>query len=281
MMNVHRLKLRNITHISLLLVSVGAAASNADKPELNNTNSNASHNNSLLSAFEFNDLSRVVTVSVGPAWASPGKRQVLVLQPEIQKTYVPTNATSTLGYGEIFLGMERLFASSMKGQFGFAVAGATNANLYGDVWEDSNPKYNNYLYRYNVNHTHFALKGKVLKAFESSSYEPYLSGSVGVGFNHAYDFNVTPKIYEEVAPPLFKANTTTAFTYTVGAGVQKRMTSNWLVGLGYEFADWGASHLAKANGQTSGNGLALNHLYTNGLLLSITYQPQGANHATK
>jgi hypothetical protein len=43
------------------------------------------------------------------------------------------------------------------------------------------------------------------------------------------------------------------------------------VGAGYEFADWGKSGLNRAAGQTLNTGLALNHLYTNGVLVNLTY----------
>jgi hypothetical protein len=41
--------------------------------------------------------------------------------------------------------------------------------------------------------------------------------------------------------------------------------------MGYEFADWGQSHLGSAQGQTLGRGLSLQHLYTNGLMFNLTY----------
>jgi len=65
--------------------------------------------------------------------------------------------------------------------------------------------------------------------------------------------------------------TKTAFTYTLGAGFQRALSQNCQIGAGYEFADWGRSHLDRAFRQTLGNGLALNHLHTNGVLFNITY----------
>ncbi|HAT8718368.1 TPA: porin family protein, partial [Legionella pneumophila] len=62
-----------------------------------------------------------------------------------------------------------------------------------------------------------------------------------------------------------------AFTYTLGAGVQKSISEHWQLGVGYEFADWGKSELGRASGQTLNEGLKLNHLYTNGVVLNLTY----------
>ena len=74
-----------------------------------------------------------------------------------------------------------------------------------------------------------------------------------------------------IASPNFTTNTQTAFSYTLGAGIQKSFSKNWAAGIGYEFADWGNSQLNRAPDQTLGNGLALNHLYTHGLQFNITY----------
>ncbi|HHS9463875.1 TPA: outer membrane protein, partial [Legionella anisa] len=76
---------------------------------------------------------------------------------------------------------------------------------------------------------------------------------------------------EALPNPDFADHTKTAFTYTLGAGVQKALNDHWQIGAGYEFADWGKSELGRAFGQTMNSGLALNHLYTNGVLFNLTY----------
>ena len=69
----------------------------------------------------------------------------------------------------------------------------------------------------------------------------------------------------------FASNSTTAFTYTLGAGVQRQLNPHWQAGIGYEFADWGRSQLNRASGQTLNSGLSLSQLYTNGFLFNLTY----------
>jgi len=71
--------------------------------------------------------------------------------------------------------------------------------------------------------------------------------------------------------PDFASNTTTAFTYTLGVGVERHLNPHWQAGLGYEFADWGKSQLSRASRQTLNNGLSLSHVYTNGFLFNLTY----------
>ena len=178
--------------------------------------------------------------------------------------------THALLDGEVFLGIQKNLRDKLEGQIGLAVATTANAGLSGDIWDDADPQFNNYTYSYQVRHTHIALKGKLL-ADRGYVLTPWISGSVGVGFNQAHDFSNTPSISQAVAMPNFSSNTQTSFTYTVGAGVQKALNQHWQLGVGYEFADWGRSQLGRASGQTVNNGLSLSHLYTNGFLFNLTY----------
>ena len=164
--------------------------------------------------------------------------------------------------------MQRALSSIFIGQFGVAGAVSTDAHLSGAIWDDADPQFDNYTYKYQVQHGHVAIKGKIL-ADDGYWAMPWLSGSVGVGFNTAHHFDNTPTIFEAVKNPNFTSHTTTTFTYTVGAGLQKNLNQNWQIGVGYEFADWGKSQLGRAVGQTLNSGLKLDHLYTNGLMLTL------------
>ena len=213
--------------------------------------------------------SPVLTLSGGPAWNNNAPTQTIKLQPTVANTYNGKSSNQVLADGELFLGMQRLFNNKYTGQLGFAVAATSNAHLNGDIWVDADPAFNNFTYAYKVQHTHVAVKGKVLGDY-GLMVTPYLSGSVGVGFNRAHAFTATPKISTEIADPPFQAHTTTAFTYTVGAGIQRAINNHVQLGVGYEFADWGKSQLARATGQTLNNVLGLSNLYTNALQFSVS-----------
>lgn len=212
----------------------------------------------------------VSTFSIGPVWASPGRTQTLYLTPSIVKTYTASNATRTLADGEIFLGVQKTLPYDLYTHFGIAGALTSPVSVSGDIWDDADPTFNNYTYSFQLQHGHVALKAKVFKQ-TTYSLLPWVSGSVGVGFNRAYSFTNTPTIPEAIAQNNFGANTQTSFTYTVGAGFQKVINQNWQAGIGYEFADWGQSQLNAAQGQTLNSGLGLNHVYTNGLMFNLTY----------
>ncbi|KTC98570.1 outer membrane protein [Legionella erythra] len=213
---------------------------------------------------------KVITLSAGPAWYSSGTTQTVTLQPDVLKTYIGDSETRVLGTAEIFFGIQCLLTNQIYSQFGIAAAYAGNAKLRGDVLEDGDPNFNNFVYRYQLNHGRVGLKGKLLGDF-GYWVTPYVSGSVAVAFNHSFDWSLTPKIFEEVPAPPFASNTTTAFAYTVGAGLQAPLNKHWQLGLGYEFADLGKSQLGAAIGQSVNDRFKETHLYTHQLQFSATY----------
>lgn len=214
--------------------------------------------------------SGVATLSLGPVWESAGNTQTFYLAPNIEKTYATNHASHGLVDGELFLGIQKPLREKLEGQIGLEVATTGNASLSGHIWDDAESQFNNYTYSYQVRHTHVAIKGKLL-ADRGYIVTPWVSGSLGAGFNQSHNYSNTPTISEAVVMSNFASNTTTAFTYTLSAGVQRHLNQHWQAGIGYEFADWGRSQLNRASGQTLNSGLSLPHLYTNGFLFNLTY----------
>ncbi|MDF1684464.1 MAG: porin family protein [Legionellaceae bacterium] len=217
----------------------------------------------------------LIGLSAGPTWASANKTQTFYLQPDVQKSYVANHNNETFVTAELFFAGQkrwhpRLLTQPVVGQLGFAVAWSGDADVSGDVWEDANPNFNNFNYAYKINHTYVALKGRLLGEFDYV-LEPYISGSLGVGFNRAYNYSETPKIPEEVPAPGFEAHTKTAFSYTLGVGLQKAIMTHLQAAVGYEFSDWGQSQLARATGQTMNQGLSPKHLYAQQVQCSLFY----------
>lgn len=217
----------------------------------------------------------VVALSAGPTWTFGNESETFYLQPDVIKTYQASNHTVTFASGEIFLGWQNQLCitslnQSLLSQIGVAFAAAGNAELSGNIWEDANPEFDNYSYYYKINHAYFAIKGRLI-ANNASPIEPYITASIGVGYNRAYNFDIVAKIPEEVPAPAFRSNTMTTFSYTLGIGVQTNFSSPLQVAIGYEFADWGKVQLARAEGQTLNHGVSLNHLYANQLQITLIY----------
>lgn len=209
-------------------------------------------------------------MSLGPVWQNGGSTQTFNLTADIEKSYVVDKSSNVLIDGEVFLGMQIVLSSTLHGQLGLVVAATSNATLSGVIWDDGEPEFENFSYRYQIQHIHVAAKAKLLLD-QGYWLIPWVSGSIGVRFNDAHSFQSTPLIFEALPTPNFKSHTQMTFTYTVGASVQRAFNQHWQVGVGYEFADWGKSQLGRALGQTLNQGITLNHFYTNGLMFSLTY----------
>lgn len=212
----------------------------------------------------------VGAVSMGSVWESAGQTQTFYLSPNIIKTYAAEQTTHALFDGEVFVGIQKELPKAFLGQIGLSVAAISNAKLSGNIWDDADSTFNNYNYSYKIQHTHVAVEGKIL-ADRGYWFIPWVSTSLGIGFNNTHDFQNTPLVSEAVMMTNFASSTQTSFTYTLGAGAQKVLNPHWQIGAGYEFSDWGQSQLNRASGQTLNSGLSLNHLYTNGVLFNLTY----------
>jgi opacity protein-like surface antigen len=213
----------------------------------------------------------VLTIDGGAAWPQNVGAQTFYLAPGIIKTYDPTVSTDAMGIGEVFIGEQHAITTRIQGQLGLAFGITSNFHQSGDIWEDANPDFNNYLYQYAVDQKRIAVKGKLLTMPMNYQLSPYVAGSAGVGFNHLHGYSSTPKIEEESIQPPFGPHTTTSFTYTLGAGLQREINTHWGFGMGYEFSDLGKSWLSRAAGQSLNQGLGFSHLYTNGIIASLTY----------
>ena len=216
------------------------------------------------------DWTWVGSIAAGAVWARGGEAQTFYLAPEIEKTYAAKKSTNAIASGELFVGLQKPLTSQWLGQLGFAAAITGNTKLQGVIWDDADPQFGSYSYQYKVRNTRVAVKGKL---FLDKDYwiMPWVSISLGVGFNRTHDFTNTPLIFEALPNNNFTDHTKTSFTYTLGAGMQKSVGEHWQLGVGYELSDWGKSDLSRAFGQTMNSGLSLNHLYTNGVLLNLTY----------
>jgi len=211
-----------------------------------------------------------ISLSAGPAWGVKPSSQTLTLAPDIIKTYVPSTLAQTFAVGDVYLGCRHELHNNLDAQLGLAFMATSHATLPGYIYDDGLSQFNNYSYKYKLQHDHVAVKGRLL--WNTQKYlMPWVAASLGVGWNQAYSFTNTPLISQAVMMPNFTTKTTTAFTYTLGAGVQHALQNNLQVGVGYEFADWGKNQLGLAPSQTLGSGLNLTNFYVNGLMFNITY----------
>jgi len=213
----------------------------------------------------------VTTVSAGPGWSQNIHKQTFFLQPEIEKTYTEANANRVLAQGELFIGAQTPRTKYLAFNAGVALGMSSTQGYNGDIWEDANPAFNNFYYDYFLTHSYVALSGKVFIDGFDLSVVPYLHASIGVAFNQLHHFSAAPFISEEIPAPVFKPNTTSSFTYILGAGMQRALNKQWLVGAEYTFSDWGNGQFSKAQGQTLNNTPRFSNFYVNSLMFNISY----------
>lgn len=146
----------------------------------------------------------------------------------------------------------------------------SEASLSGLNWDDTDLLFAHHSYRCKIQLSHVAAKSCILMD-KGYWLMPWISARLGIGFNSAHFFQNTPLNYEAIFNQKFASHTQTAFTYTLGAGVQKVPNQNWTVGVGYEVTDWGKSQLGRATEQTLNIGIGVNHFYTNAILFNLTY----------
>ncbi|MBA2655747.1 MAG: porin family protein [Tatlockia sp.] len=219
---------------------------------------------------ESSEWSGVATISGGSSWVKAGETQTFYLAPQIVKTYVAQKSSHVLATGNLFLGIQKNLDQQWIGQLGLEGAITSQANLQGIIWDDADPRFDNYRYQYKLQQSRIALKGKLL---HKTNYwlTPWVSGSLGVGFNRAYNYTNTPLIPEAIPNTNFRNHCNTSLAYTISAGVQKAINQHLHGGVGYEFADWGKSNLGSATGQSLNSGLHLNHFITNSILLYLSF----------
>ncbi len=168
-------------------------------------------NNALTSA--------VVSISAGPAWENEGDSQTLSLQPEVEKYYTSSNQHHSLMNSQLFLAVQQALSlpvmrnTNATGQFGLNFVTTGNAKPSGNIWDDADPTFNNYTYHYQIQHKEVSAKARLLVDSGYMSIKPFVSASVGVGFNRAYHFNNIPLISEAVASTNYSSPTTTAITW--------------------------------------------------------------------
>ena len=216
------------------------------------------------------DNTWVSTLSFGPLITTSGNNQTIFLSPEIEKTYSVTKSNNTLASGAFFLGLQTVLSPQWLGQLGLMFGAVTKTTLQGSIWDDADPQFDNYKYQYHIQNSRVAVQGKLL-INKNHLLIPWISGSIGAGFNRSYSFKNMPLIYEAIPNNNFSSQIRSTLTYSLGVGVQHALKQHWQIGLGYEFVDWGKSQLGRAACQTLNSGPQLNHLYTNGILINLTY----------
>lgn len=221
------------------------------------------------------NIDRIISFSIGPSWSNNGQSQTLTLQPNVQNHYQASFRNNVFPYGEIFFGMEKQLEKSLWAQLGVELGAGGTARFRGDIWENANPNTIDNTYSYKVNEGRILAKMKLLADLNFYGTRPFANVGLGGGFNHAYGYETQPTTPNgPVSAYRFNSKVSKSFAWTAGFGFEEILNEHWHASIGYEFANWGKSQLGSAYTQTVGEGLVVNNIYLNTLLLTLTYYIQ-------
>lgn len=226
---------------------------------------------SLWPILETKNCSPLVTLSLGPAWISAVKTRSFHIRTTTDNAFHYNRQTEITGAGEIFVGWQAPINLNLLGQIGIVLAGSLNTPINGNISQANVMDPTRYTYRYDVNHRHAALKLK-LTTDTNTVVQPYLSAALGMGSNQASHLTIRPNLTSlDLQPIPITTDNANGMIYSLGLGIQSAYTQNWHLGLGYEFADWGALQLAAATSNGFNKRINTQHLYANQVLFSLTY----------
>lgn len=133
------------------------------------------------------------------------------------------------------------------------------------------PSADNYKYSYKVQSKQLLVEGKLLGKIKEQIH-PYLLLGIGTAFNKNYGYKTNvPSFFTYT--PMFSNNTQTNFSYELGAGIDLGVYGGWRIGAGYRFSGLGKANFgaAEIDAIPIGNTLIQSNLYTNQVLIQLTY----------
>lgn len=218
----------------------------------------------------------IVTLGAGVASSSDvGESQNFPIHNPVTDefyNYSANQSNRSAGLFEGFLGAEWNVYPNWLVQAGLDYNQTTSLQAKGTFVQGADAgSADTYSYQYYVASKQLLVAGKLLYSLKER-YRPYLLAGLGATFNDAYHYstNVPPFL---TFTRQYANNTTTSFSYAIGAGIDVDITCYLRAGLGYRFTDLGQAQLGNAIiDTTSVSGtLSQSHLYTNELLAQLTW----------
>lgn len=186
--------------------------------------------------------------------------------------YVPQDKSQTKKNFEAYLGVERSISSTWMIQSGIAYTQSGSFDLKGNLVQGVDVQSSDQFdYQYKMRTQQILAQGKLMYS-KLHKFYPYALLGLGVSFNSATNFSTS-------VPPLitftreYQNNTSSAFAYRIGAGVDMDITQHIRIGASYRFANLGLIKLGSAtiNGISVSGQLSQSNLYVNEGLIQLTY----------
>lgn len=225
----------------------------------------------LLPTFVFAGPRPVISLSVGADHTNVFSTKSITFIPPFQNTYIGTHHYDTEAVLGIFLGEEIECRQAWTWQLGVSYFQNNEFTAEGNVYQFSDPAFNNFTYQYNIQSKRLAIETKISRAFQQI-WHPYVSAGIGAARNDAYGYTELPNTSDAVPMTQpFASHTTTSFIYLVGLGMDVDLQQHLRAGVSYRFVSLGQASLGSTPLQAAPNTLSHSHLNTNEFLVQISY----------
>lgn len=219
-------------------------------------------------------LHPVMTISGGIATAQVGRTQTLTMDDDFTTyAYAKNGAYSSKMIWGTFIGTEIPLHPDWALQLGFgyyqpASFSSGTGILTQGIDESSSDQYP---YSYQVISRQLLAEGKLLWRVKER-FHPFATLGLGAAFNYAYNYTVTIPPFTAFSPQ-FTSHSNTAFSYSVGAGMDIDINKNWRIGGGYRYTDLGKTKLGAGliDATPFTSTLTQSNLYAQEVMANITY----------
>ncbi len=218
----------------------------------------------------FASVRPVASLSAGVDVVNIHMTQNITILAPFQNSYVANTRIEDF-VGGLFVGFETPLFSQVLGQLGVSYYENSGYLAQGIVYQFTDPAMGNLFYQYSIQSQRLLLEGKLLTTCHQK-YHPFINVGLGRTKNTASDYIETPVVSTSVPmTPGFGNNTSYSFTYLIGAGIEMDIDPHTRLGLMYRYVNLGKANLGTTPLQESTTTLSNNPLYTNEVMLQLTY----------
>lgn len=217
----------------------------------------------------FSEKQFIATLTGGADFVHIGQARNVSLLPPFSTAYESKASYANGGSVGFGLGMEGAQSEMYFWQLGLAGFYHTPVTNTGAVLQFNLPAYNNFIYRYRIQATRAVVTGKLLGTLQPY-WHPYVSGEIGAAFNTSSGYHDTPLLEENYPMAPYANNTQTAFTWSVGFGVDAELNNHLRLGVGYQFVDLGKASLGFSSAQETRDHLDITNLFDHQIRAQLT-----------
>lgn len=185
--------------------------------------------------------------------------------------YAPTNDNQSAGLFNLSLGKEWRLTPTFAVQAALSYYYLGQLNADGSLTQGADAQSSDHFnYDYKIYSQQVLVESKWLYVYQS--IRPYFLIGLGTAINTAKDYTVSMPPFITFTR-IYDDNTTTAFSYNAGVGIDYDMTPFVRLGIGYRFTDLGNVSLGDANIDTSrvSGRLSQSHLYVNEVVAQLIF----------